>query len=356
MDKPNLSSELQTILQKGSAQSLDEIHLLFDYECYHIAQPSLEKLYESEMNQEKKIEQGLLLSRLFYQDSESLDQFVTFCQNFVKENNLSFDFIKEHLLQKLIGPHCWLEKKTFIESLIPFVMIPEEKIALLEYLGFILEKKLFQEEEVTKVYGRILSIDPKHTKSLRFFKNLFFYQGQHKKALEQLDKLVKYSHHHREIQRYAHEQANLLFYHFKRPQDALIVLETYCGNNKIEIRKITTDLYLSLNKRQQLVPFLMEILYKLESFSERKIYFQKLVNLLKETNELEQGLFALLNKFQQASPDIIKLNDLSLFYETIKAEKIFSLLPYVILKLPEFAETDEDQKTVQDFLSNLSSS
>ena len=96
----------------------------------------------------------------------------------------------------------------------------------LEYLCFIYEKKMFNENRLNTSYVRLLEMDPSNIKALKYFKVLYGENQKWHKVSEVLEKLYESSKHPTDKYKFALELASIFVYQLDEPEKAISIIET----------------------------------------------------------------------------------------------------------------------------------
>src|SRR5690606_33746452 len=119
----------------------------------------------------------------------------------------------------------------------------EDQILCLERLCLLLEKKIFNESQLTSTYEKLLEIDPLNLKALRYFKLILVQDNEWADVASILQKLLKAVRHPEEVFRVAQELATVYLYHLDKPNEAIETIQKYCHKSPLDSSTILFDAY-----------------------------------------------------------------------------------------------------------------
>lgn len=178
--------------------------------------------------------------------SNNLSGALTMCKRMVKELNIKFDEFWSDILPEITLKNDHESQAAFLKNVASqFETIPEQ-VSCLEHLGMVYDKKIHLERELSDVYEKVLELDPKNVKALRYFKTVFTHTGSWEDVAMTLTKLLEAVSHKEEEYRVAQELASIYLYQLQNPQKAIDLLEKYCVLSPLDTSTIHYDAYASL--------------------------------------------------------------------------------------------------------------
>jgi hypothetical protein len=136
------------------------------------------------------------------------------------------------------GPEC---EAALLEAAAAAFEDKEEKIAALERLAAVFEKRLFNEQKLLRVFERLTQLDPDNLRALRYFKMLFSQSNEWQQVARILRRMIDVVSGKHERFRLAHDLACALVYHLNQPRDALAILERYCRESPLDVSQVEFD-------------------------------------------------------------------------------------------------------------------
>lgn len=161
---------------------------------------------------------------------------------------IGFDFteFREGVLARVVEAEDWKTEAIILQSCLQQFKKKEDQIECLERLCLIHEKKIHNDQNLDQYYSKLLNLDSKNVKALRYFKLVFTQNEQWEEVSHVLIALVDAASHPQDKFRSAQELAAVYLYQLDKPEEALKTIERYCAESPLDTSTIQYDSYLRL--------------------------------------------------------------------------------------------------------------
>ena len=241
------------------------------YECY----AQISKLLDWRIHHDQSADDARLFSdylwliRIYYFGLERADLAIKTASDCVKKLRLSFAMVRIHIIEDIVGPQNYRDHVLFFKTLVESLPDHSQRILLYERLALIYEKKLCLDAEVEPIYAKILKLDPKNIKSLKFYKALYTQNNEWSLAAEHLELLLESSNNLLEKQRTAHELAQVYLYNLNEPQKARGILSEHCSESLLDTKQTYIEILERLGAFEELIQYLSEAEHNAKGSFER---------------------------------------------------------------------------------------
>lgn len=286
--------------------------LLEAYECWTPLFKLLERYIKSSNGQDK--DNYIRLARIQYLYLEDIFAASETCALAVSNLNLCYRDFLEFIRPALFEHEDYPCEATLVHALIDRFKRKEDKVAALERLCLLYEKKTFNENHLNESYTALLDLDPLNVKALRYFKLLFTQNYEWEKVIAILRSLIQASKHPRDVFRVAQELAAVLLYQLDQPREAISIIDSFCEGSPLDTSTISYDAFQRLGDWRGCLKVLRECLLSLNDDRQRAVIHYRVGQLEEKTGqpaaavaEYEQ-VIALDPKFYEAYEQLIGLS------------------------------------------------
>lgn len=207
------------------------------------------------------------------------------CAQIVKDLNVGFETIRDEVVPKVLEEEDFFAEAKIWEKCQEQFSLPADKVAALERLCLIYEKKTHNEATLGSAYEKLLRLDPHNIKALRYFKLAFTQNNEWAEVVEVLKTLLQSVKHPQEVFRYGQELAAVLLYQLERPDEAVKVLDKYCADSPLDTSTIHFDAYQRLGDTEGCLRVLRGCLLNVDDDSARSVLHFKIASILEYTGQ-----------------------------------------------------------------------
>ena len=212
---------------------------LREYECWIPYEKVLRSLTK-ETDSEQRFFYYLELIRFYCLHMVDIDLAANVAREYLAVRPLSFEEFRREVISRIeLSDRAQVE---FIDGVLPSFS-KEEQVSSLEFVSFLLEKKLHDERRLLAVFKKLLSLDPSNSKALRFFKDFHAQHEEWELVADYLTRLCGAVEHKSEKYRYAHELAGVSLYNLDSPAKCLEVLKQRCSDSPLDSSTLLFEAY-----------------------------------------------------------------------------------------------------------------
>ncbi len=212
------------------------------------------------------------------------------CAHLVAELSVNYQRFSEEILPHVIEFEDFAAEATILSAVCDRFTIVVDRVACLERLCMLFEKKTHNETQLAKTYERLLAIDPRNVKALRYFKMVFTQNSEWEEVVGILKTLIGCVTHRQELYRVAQELAAIFLYQLDMAEEAINILETHCVESPLDTSTILYDAYQRLANWHGCLKVLRQCLLNVDSDAGRAVLHLKIASLHEQLNELDQAL------------------------------------------------------------------
>lgn len=212
------------------------------------------------------------------------------CANMVAELKLSYLSFSVDVLPRLVEFEDFGAEATILSAVSDRFPSHEDHVACLERLCMLYEKKTHNEALLGRTYERLLALEPRNVKALRYFKLVYTQNGDWEEVVGVLKTLLASVGHPQELFRVAQELAAIHLYQLDSPEHAINVLETYCADSPLDTSTILFDSYQRISNWAGCLKVLRQCLLTVDDDMGRAILHYKIGGLHEQLGELDEAL------------------------------------------------------------------
>lgn len=212
------------------------------------------------------------------------------CAQAIKDLDCHFEVMRDQVLPHIIESEDFLAEAQIWEKCLEYLKDKSDKIAVLERLSLLYDKKIHSENQLAKSYEKLLAIAPQNIKALRYFKLVFTQTSDWKDVVTVLKKLLTAVKHPQEVFRYAQELAGVYLYQLDMPEDAIKTLETYCNNSPLDTSTIHFDAFQRLGDSNGCIKVLRGCLLNVNDDFSRAVLHFRIAGIREQNHQLDDAL------------------------------------------------------------------
>ena len=228
---------------------------------------------------------------------ENVSTAAAICSKLIKNLRVSFTSFKQEILLQIIEHDDFRAETLILQTVVDVFAELPDRIACLERLAMLFEKKTHNETLLHQVNEKLLSIDPKNLKALKYFKLIFSQNNEWQEVIRILRIMMESASHPTELFRVAQELAGVYLYQLDMPHEAIELLERYCTESPLDTSTILYDAYERLTNWEGCIRVLRDSLISLDNDLDRSILHYKIASLHEYLGDYE----AAKDNFQKAA-------------------------------------------------------
>lgn len=249
------------------AEEKSVLDILEQYECW---EPFITYLHaQISQSSNATVENYIRLARVQALFLEEAFGAAESCAALVKKLGISFATFQTDVLPRILEPDDFASEGLFLQSCYEHFADVADKVAAVERICFIYEKKTFNERLLGKFYTLLRQLDPKNHRALRYFRAVYTQSHDWDKALQVLGAMLEAAKFEQEVIRIALEMAAILLYQMDQPKEAIRYIDAYCSNSPLDTSVVHYDAYARLEDHKGCISVLRQCLLGVDELSER---------------------------------------------------------------------------------------
>jgi len=292
--KTAVPEALQAVLHKLSrgqeipATDIDNaLDLLQSYECW---QPFFRILRQKiDHSQKREINHYVRLAHIQGMYLEDWFAAAETCFRLVRDFKLSYSDFRKLGLGEILTEEDFSAEATILQGIYDALPRTDDKVHCLERLCLIYEKKKFDEYLLNQSYLKLLDLDPRNMKALKYFKVLHLQNYEWDEVVKVLQTMHESSSHQNDRFRIAQELATVYLYQMNSPQQAIEVIESLCQDSPLDTSTVHYEAFYRLEDWSGCLKVLRESLLKVETDKQRAIIYLKVGELEERLGHFEKA-------------------------------------------------------------------
>lgn len=207
------------------------------------------------------------------------------CRMLVESSGMSFERFRSNVLDRVIEQDDFAAEGIILQSVWERFSALPDRIASLERICFIYEKKHHNEVLLNQFYERLIKIHPENAKALRYFRTLYTQMQDWSSVVSILKRLLSASKHPQEIFRYAQELAAVYLYQLDDANNAIHYIEEHCKNSTLDTSTIHYEAYHRLGKYDGCLKVLRACLATIEDDSTKAVIHYRIASLFEQQGQ-----------------------------------------------------------------------
>lgn len=285
-------TEIQKVIKSiDSGESLSRekclsyIELLETYECWR---PCFRLLKRStQAGGVDSFDYFVTLARIQASSLDDVGSCTDTCSNMIRTLGLSFAAFKDQVIANVLPSEAWESEAIIFEAVGELFPEKSDRVLCVERLCSLYEKKVHNERKLHGSFERLIKLDPRNIKALRYLKLAFTQNNDWDGVVGILKRLMNVAIHKQELFRYAQELAAIYLYQLDNPQEAIATLEERCSESPLDGSMIHFDAYQRMGNVDGCIRVLRNCLINVDQNLERAIIHYKIAELEEQLGRLE---------------------------------------------------------------------
>ena len=211
------------------------------------------------------------------------------CKELVVSQAMSYDGFRSAVLNKILDSEQYKVESALLTGMFEAFPKREDKIASIERLCFIFEKKSHNEKLLHQFYERLRKMHPENPKALRYFRNLYSQLQDWPAVIEVLKKLLASAKHKQESFRHAQELAAVYLYQLGECQQAIHYIEEYCLGSPLDTSTIHYEAYYRLGNLEGCLRVLRAALLVVEDQETKAIVYYRIASIYEQLGQFQMA-------------------------------------------------------------------
>ena len=195
---------------------------------------------------QNKIEDYVRMIRVTISYLEDVETAAAHCKDLVVSEKMTYANFRSEVLDKVLESEQYKTESVLLGGVYESFSKREDKIASIERLCFIFEKKAHNEKLLHQFYERLRKMHPENQKALKYFRSLYSQMQDWPAVIDVLKKLLSSAKHKQESFRHAQEIAAVYLYQLGECQEAIRYIEEYCSGSPLDTSTIHYEAYYRL--------------------------------------------------------------------------------------------------------------
>lgn len=340
------------------SQCLSHVDLLESYECWR---PCFRLLKRSaQVGGAESFDYFVRLARIQACSLDDIGACADTCATMVRSLGISFVSFKDQVIANILPVNAWDSETHLLEVLCDVFSQKSDRVACMERLCSLYEKKIHNERKLHSTYEKLIKLEPRNIKALRYLKLAFTQNNDWDGVVGILKRLMSVVTHKHELFRYAQELAAIYLYQLDSPKEAIAILEEHCSESPLDGSMIHFDAYQRMGNVDGCIRVLRNCLINVEQNIERAIIHFKTAELEEQLGRFEIAAND-YSKAVQLAPDLLEPIE-GLIQVQIRQEKwtdvlsTLELLKERVIEKPLVQRIEEAQKRLRTALERAQSS
>ena len=266
----------------------DILEALKEYECWAPFFRLIKRNIQSK-SQVARMDDYVLLAFIQNVYLEDVFSAAATAEQLVVSLKIVYDSFHREFVPRVVEPEDWTAEASILHAVCDSFTEHSDRVSCLERLCLLYEKKIFNETRLNEVYTKLIEVDPRNIKALRYFKVVFTQNYDWEKVVDILHRMVDASRHPQDVFRIAQELAAVYLYQLDKPDASIEVIESYCEGSPLDTSTIHYDSYQRISDWEGCLRVLRECLLGVTEDGERAILHYRIGKLEEKAERLDSA-------------------------------------------------------------------
>jgi tetratricopeptide (TPR) repeat protein len=272
-----------------STQETDEALNLFEaYECWTAYFKLLDRLISDPLK--RQVGHYVRMARAYHHHLEDTGKTAEICATLVKDLKISYQRFQHEVIGKVLVADEFAAEAIILNAIVNQLQDKSDRVKCLERLCSIYEKKTHNDALLAQTYERLIEVDPKNIKALRYFKLVFTQSGDWEEVVLILKTLLTSVTYSQEMYRVALELAAVYLYQLDNPKEAITIVESQCADSPIDTSTVLFDAYQRTGNLEGCLRVLRQCFLSVEGDTSRGIIRFKMAQIYDTLGDQLQAL------------------------------------------------------------------
>lgn len=218
---------------------------------------------------------------------EDVEGAASICKELVTSEKMSYGSFRVDVLDRVLESEMYKTESVLLMGVYEVFPQREDKIASIERLCFIFEKKAHNEKLLHQFYERLRKMHPENPKALRYFRNLYSQLQDWQAVIEVLKKLLSSAKHKQEMFRHAQELAAVYLYQLGDCQEAIRYIEEYCSGSPLDTSTIHYEAYYRLGNLDGCLRVLRSALLATDDQATKAVIHYRIATICEQLSQFQ---------------------------------------------------------------------
>ena len=272
-----------------SAHDIDEsLKLLESYECWSAYFRLLEALIFDASK--RQVWHYVRMAKAYHHYLEDTGKAAEICASLVKDLKINYQRFQQDVIGEILEAEEFYAEAVILNSIVDQLPDRADRIKCLERLCSLYEKKTHNEPLLAQAYERLIEVDQKNIKALRYFKLVFTQSGDWDEVVLILKTLLTSVSYSQEMYRVALELAAVYLYQLDNPKEAIAIVESQCADSPIDTSTVLFDAYQRVGNLEGCLRVLRQCFLSVEGDTSRGVIRFKMAQIYDSLGDQVQAL------------------------------------------------------------------
>lgn len=272
----------------SNTETEEALKLLESYECWTAYFKLLEKLISNPSK--RQVSHYVKMAKAYHHHLEDIGKAAEICANLVKDLKIGYQRFQQEVISKVLEPEEFAAEAAILNAVVDQLQEKMDQIKCLERLCSLYEKKTHNEALLAKTYERLIEVDQKNIKALRYFKLVFTQSGDWDEVVLILKTLLTSVTYSQEMYRVALELAAVYLYQLDNPKEAIAIVESQCADSPIDTSTVLFDAYQRTGNLEGCLRVLRQCFLSVDGDTSRAIIRFKMAQIYDNLGDQVQAL------------------------------------------------------------------
>ncbi len=250
---------------------LDELEA---YECWQPVFRLLDRiLAKAELRQPNDY---VRKAAILYKYLDNLPKTTETCAQLIKECKIDFKEFLQQALREILTEDDFAAEAHILQAVQSQLKSEHDRIQCLERLCVLYEKKIFDERALSHSYEKLLKLDPKNQRALRYFKIVFTQNNEWEEVARILRVMLDNAAYPADRSRMALELASVYLYQLDGANLAVTLIREHCTASGLDTSTVEYDAYFRLRDWEGCLRVLRDSLNRIDAAFTKAVLYLKI--------------------------------------------------------------------------------
>lgn len=271
-----LSDVIHSVDGAESLPRADQQHILDELEAFECWQPAFRLLNriisQADLRQPADY---IRKASILYRYLNDLPKAAETCAQLFKDCGSDFKSFSQQALREFLADDDFAAEAQILQTIQPQLKTEQDRVHCLERLCVLYEKKIFDEKALSQSFEKLLKLDPKNQRALRYFKIVFTQNNEWEEVARVLRTLLDSAAYPADRSRLALELASVYLYQLDSANLAVNLIEEHCEDSGLDTSTVKYDAYFRLRDWEGCLKILRQSLEKIDAaFTQAVLYLK----------------------------------------------------------------------------------
>lgn len=213
---------------------------------------------------------------ILYKYLDNLSKAAEACAQLFKDCKVDFKAFLQLSLREILTEDDFAAEAHILQIVLPQLKNEQDRIQCLERLCVLYEKKIFDERALSQSYEKLLKLDAKNQRALRYFKIVFTQNNEWEEVARILRVMLDNAAYPADRSRMALELASVHLYQLDSANLAVNLIHEYCGASGLDTSTVEYDAYFRLRDWEGCLKVLRDSLERVDAAFTKAVLYLKI--------------------------------------------------------------------------------